>query len=229
MTLIPKKLRAFPHVSEHNWLIHRLMIDFLEDAAALHALGVLVDIGCGKKPYQPLFAPYVIQHIGVDLAEAFERGASVDVIGTAYETNLEDISCDVVLCTEVLEHLEEPAVAIGEMCRILKPNGKVILTVPFFWHIHEEPRDFYRYTHFGLQYLFEKGGFEVLEVSPLSGYIVTFTQLSIYYLRRFQRGSILQQSGRVFNWMLQKTALFLNRFDHSTKFSNVYGLVAKKV
>ena len=228
MNLIPSKLRKFLHISEHNWLIHSLMVDFLEDAAAEHACGILVDIGCGQKPYRPIFASYISQHIGVDLAEAREKGAIIDVVGTAYETNLEDASCDVILCTEVLEHLEAPLCAVREMHRILKPGGKVILTTPFFWHIHEAPRDFYRYTKYGLCYLFDEENFEILEVNPISGYIVTFTQLSIYYLRRFQKGFLLKNCGRLFNWILQYMALFLNRFDRSVGFSNLYTLVAQK-
>lgn len=228
MKLIPKKLRQFSHVSEHNWLIHQLMVDFLSEAAANHASNVLVDIGCGQKPYRHIFSDYVTKHIGIDLATSPYVDESVDIIGDAYQTNLDDSSCDVVLCTEVLEHLEEPQRAIQEIHRILKHKGKVILTVPFFWHIHEPPRDFYRYSRYGLRYLFEKGGFEVVELKPISGFIVTFTQLSIYYFLRFQKGFILRPFGRLFNWIFQYFALFANRYDQSTKFTNLYCLVAEK-
>ena len=64
MRLIPNKLKPFQHISEHNWLIHYLMIDFLIEIAHKYASGIMVDIGCGEKPYQPIFASYVSQHIG---------------------------------------------------------------------------------------------------------------------------------------------------------------------
>ncbi len=227
--LIPKELRPFPHIYEHNWLIHHLLIDFLNKAATKYASGIMADIGCGKKPYHRIFAPYASQHIGVDLEESAHRTSTADVIGSAYDTNLQDSSCDVVLCTEVLEHLEEPLTAIKEMNRILKHEGIVILTVPFFWHVHEAPRDFYRYSEYGLRYLFEKAGFEIVEIRPLSGYVATFVQLSIYFLMRFQWGYVLRTARRFFNYMLQHLALRLNRYDRSTDFTNLYGLVARKI
>lgn len=229
MSLIPKDLRNFPQVKEHNWLNHRLIREFLLACASRYVHGVMVDVGCGVKPYSSVFAANVTQHIGVDLAESVHGVAMVDVIGTAYDTTLADSICDVVLCTEVLEHLERPADAIREMNRILRPGGTVILTVPFIWPVHEAPRDFYRYSEFGLRYLFEDGGFEIVELRPLTGYIVTFTQMSIYYLRRFQRGFLLRQLGRSVNWLLQTLAWHLNRHDKSYVFTNLYGLVARKL
>ena len=229
MKLIPSNLKRFPQISEHNWLIHQLMIDFLEEAAAKYASHDLVDIGCGQKPYQSIFSPYVTCHIGVDLEESPHGTSAVDIIGSAYNTNLEDSTCDVVLCTEVLEHLEDPLCAIREMNRILRDGGTVILTVPFFWHIHEAPRDFYRYSEYGLRYLFEQGGFEIVELKPLSGYIVTFTQLSIYFFKRFQKGFLLRPIGRVLNWLAQYAAIKLDHFDRSYEFANLYGLVARKI
>jgi len=205
------------------------MIDFLNDAATKYAKNTLVDIGCGQKPYRLIFSPFISRHIGIDLAESPYVKSTVDIVGNAYQTNLDGMSCDVVLCTEVLEHLEDPIAAINEMHRILKPRGVVILTVPFFWHIHEEPRDFYRYSEYGLRYLFQKGAFEIVELRPLTGYVATFTQLSIYFFRYFQKGYILRNLGRLINWGIQYLALKINRYDRSFRFTNLYGLVARKL
>lgn len=228
MRLIPPCVAALPQVGEHNWLIHRIMIDYLGKLAANLAHGSLVDIGCGKKPYSTLFAPFVTQHIGIDLQDSRYGMSTVDVIGTAYDTSLPDATCDVVLCTEVLEHLERPFDAVREMYRILKVGGVVILTVPFIWPIHEAPRDFYRYSEYGLRFLFESAGFEVLEVRPLTGYIATFTQMTVYYLRCFHRGLVLRTIGRFLNHILQYVAYWLNRYDRSVDYTNLYGLVARK-
>lgn len=228
MSFIPKHLRGYPQIREHNWLNHQLIVTFLEEFAAVHASGTLVDVGCGQKPYRKVFESYVSQHIGVDLIESAGNNSSIDVVATAYHTALKDSSCDIVLCTEVLEHLETPLIAIREMARILTKGGIVLLTAPFFWPIHEAPRDFFRYSEYGLRYLFEQGGFEIIEIRPLTGFVVTCTQMSIYFCKRFLRRPGLRSVGRVVNWGLQHLALKLNRYDTSTMFTNLYGLVARK-
>ena len=229
MNLIPKRIRHFQHIKEHNWLIHLLMIEFLEEAARTQSSGVLVDVGCGKKPYEIIFSPYVTEYIGIDHQDSPHGVGAVDIVGDAYDTTLADNCCDVVLLTEVLEHLEEPKAALVEISRILKPGGLVICTVPFFWHIHEEPRDFYRYTEFGLSYLFREAGFDDIQIKPLSGYVVTFTQLSIYFYRRIQRFPVLRFLNRIFNYFWQFVAFYVNKIDKSTKFTILYGLTAIKI
>jgi ubiquinone/menaquinone biosynthesis C-methylase UbiE len=223
--LVPAHLRDFPNIAEHNFLINALIVEFLTETAAKHARGTLLDVGCGTKPYQRLFAPHVDRHVGIDLATSPQGTAAIDVFGTAYATTLPDASGDTLLCTEVLEHLEEPGRALEEFRRVLRPGGHLILTVPFFWQVHEAPRDFYRYSEFGLRHLLETHGFTTLEIKPLSGFIVTFTQLSIYYLRA--RSRLLKKGLRLPAWALQTLALKLNGLDRSTGFTNVYGAIAR--
>jgi ubiquinone/menaquinone biosynthesis C-methylase UbiE len=224
-TFIPSRLRNIPNIAEHNFLVNGIIVDYLTLAARQYARGVLVDVGCGEKPYRSVFANHVESHVGIDIKNSV-TGDAVDVIGDAYETSLPDQSCDTILCTEVLEHLEDPPRALLEMRRILRPDGHVILTVPFFWHLHEVPRDFYRYSEFGLRHQFEAAQFEIVEIRPLTGFLVTFAQLGIYYAR-----SVFPRGRRVFRfpfWALQHACGSLNRFDRSQGFSAIYGLVARR-
>ena len=62
-----------------------------------------------------------------------------------------------------------------------------IYTIPHIWHLHEEPRDFYRFTKHGIRYLFTKVGFEVEEITPLSGFWVTWGTMLAYYVDRLNR------------------------------------------
>ena len=73
---------------------------------------------------------------------------------------------------------------------MLKPGGYALFTAPLFWHLHEEPRDFFRYTRYGLEHLFKGAGFELIEVRPLSGFVTTFITACGYYLQRFRRGPL---------------------------------------
>jgi hypothetical protein len=114
------------------------------------------------------------------------------------------------------------------MNRILSPGGIVILTVPFFWQIHEPPRDFYRYTKFGLKHLFEKGGFDIIEIIPLTGFFITIAQNFVYYFQRFSKIPVIKVVIILINWGIQYAAKILNRFDNSYEFTCIYGVIARK-
>ncbi len=174
-----------------NLLIHRIHDRELRLNSAAYLDGRLIDIGCGTKPYKDLLAPLVTEHVGMDHEGTAHDKSNIDLFGTAYDIPADDGEFDSALCTAVLEHLEEPEKALRECYRVLKPGAIAIYTVPFIWHLHEEPTDFYRFTKFGLKYLFEKTGFEIVKIKALSGFWVTFGQLFVYNIYRLNRGPLL--------------------------------------
>ena len=215
----------------HNWLIFSILNPALENKLRKYASGVMVDIGCGEKPYQEMALPYVDKHVGVDHNQTLHNTSNIDIIADAYKIPADDNSFDSLLCTDVLEHLEEPSLAIAEAFRILKKGGYAIYTVPLFWHLHEEPRDFYRYTKHGLKYLFEKNGFEIVEIEALSGFCVTFGQELVYFLYRFRRGGIINPLWwiiPVLGMIIQGLAYGLNQIDRSEIFTVEYIAVFRK-
>jgi SAM-dependent methyltransferase len=108
--------------------------------------------------------------------------------------------------------------AIREMYRILKPNGTVILAAPLFWHLHEEPRDFFRYTKHGFTHLLKCNGFEVQEIIPLSGFWVTFIMMFLNYMGRFNKGIIkFIPIIPMVSLILQPIAFLLNKVDYKGK------------
>lgn len=212
-----------------NILINHIHDKQLLDNAANYLSGRLLDIGCGTKPYKDMLSPFVDEHVGVDHEATFHDKSNVDLFGTAYEIPADDESFDSAICTAVLEHLEEPEQALRECFRVLKSGGAAIYSVPFIWHLHEEPRDFYRYSKYGLKYLFEKTGFEILEITPLSGFWVTFGQLFVYNLYRFHRGPlryipVIPALGLA----IQGISYVLDRIDKSEQWTWMYMVVARK-
>jgi SAM-dependent methyltransferase len=214
--------------NSHNWLVHRILWNHLSEVIPKYAKGRLLDIGCSDKPYEALARSFIDDYIGLDHATSQHSLSKADIIADAYNTTLEDSSFDTVLSTSVLEHLERPHDAVTEIYRILKPEGYVILTCPLFWHIHEDPRDFFRYTEYGLRFVFEKAGFEIVEIRPLSGFVVTFAQEFVYFLNILKRNRILSHMISLLQWGIQRTAYSLNRYDKSFQFTWLYLTVGRK-
>lgn len=106
-----------------NILINHIHDRHLKQSASKYLSGRLIDIGCGTKPYKDLLAPYVTEHIGVDHQETLHDKSNIDRFGTAYEIPANDGEFDCALCTAVLEHLEEPGLALKECRRTLKRGG----------------------------------------------------------------------------------------------------------
>jgi len=212
-----------------NRLIYRIHDRQIISLASRYFRGRVIDIGCGTRPYAARLAPFVTEHVGVDHALCPHGLAAVDLVGTAYAVPAPSESFDCALCTSVLEHLEEPQQALRECLRLLRPGGVAIYSVPFLWHLHEEPRDFYRFTRHGLAYLFTRAGFEVMEIRALSGFFVTFFTLLGYYLYRFNSGPL--------RWLrlidaasliLQLAAAALEHFTRDERYTWMYMVVARK-
>jgi len=101
----------------------------------------------------PSYTRFFSNRIGIDI----RPGRGVDIVASVYDLPFKDGEFDVVLCMSVIEHLEEPLVVIKEMRRVLKNGGKIIISVPFMFPIHEAPNDYWRFTKYGLRYLFRDG------------------------------------------------------------------------
>lgn len=124
--------------------------------------GRLLDVGCGTKPYE-LFTN-ASEYVGLEIDNDANRGnKKVDFFYDGKVMPFTDSSFDSVFTTQVLEHVESPDIFLGEIGRVLKKDGLLLLSVPFIWDEHEQPYDFLRYTSFGIKKRLEDNGFVVLD------------------------------------------------------------------
>lgn len=206
----------------------RIGAKLIHNAAQKYLKGKLLDIGCGSKYKHLLIGDFVTEYIGLDHEHSPHNLEKVDIMGTAYDIPEKSDSFDSILCTAVLEHLEEPEQALCEAYRVLKSGGYAVYTIPLFWHLHEEPRDFYRFTKHGIRYLFEKTGFELVEIKASSGFWVTFGSEFNYYINRFKRGplKLIIPLIIILNNLI---CLTLEKIDKPEEFTWMYLVVVKKI
>ena len=123
--------------------------------------GEVLDVGCGSKPYQEFVG--CSRYIGLEIDTPASRARGLaDAYYDGDRFPFPDASVDGVICSQVFEHVFTPDAFLQEIRRVLKPGGRLLLTVPFVWDEHEQPRDFARYSSFGLRAVLERAGFEVV-------------------------------------------------------------------
>jgi SAM-dependent methyltransferase len=143
--------------------------------------GKLLDFGCGRKPYEQLFS--VERYIGIDMEQTGHEHtlSKVDVFYDGKTIPFANEYFDSVFCSEVFEHVFNLHEVIKEIKRVLKPGGKILVTVPLCWNEHEAPYDFGRYTSYGIRHILETNGFEVIELRKSGNFFKVNMQLWALY------------------------------------------------
>jgi SAM-dependent methyltransferase len=151
-----------------------------------------------------------------------------DVICSALKLDFECERFDGVVHSWVLEHLEEPRQALEECYRVLKPHGLLYLTTNMSWHLHEEPRDFYRFTEHGIKYLFDNSQWEIVFIKPTLGFWGTVTQLIAYKIVALLKLLKLDLIHPLLTIPLQLFGLICERKLYDTSLCAGYCAIARK-
>jgi SAM-dependent methyltransferase len=145
---------AFSYVARR---LEALLGDFVADAG-VGAGHKVVDYGCGEQPYRWLFPG--CEYIPVDLPSNPTASVHIDPNG---KVPLPDDSADLVISTQVLEHVTDPETYLNECHRMLRPGGQLVLTTHGVMFLHRHPTDFWRWTCDGLRLILERAGFTVAD------------------------------------------------------------------
>jgi SAM-dependent methyltransferase len=143
--------------------------DIARDASRL--TGRLLDLGCGHQPYRP-FLPGRVEYISLDYPSAqadSDHTVHPAIYGDGRTLPFADRSFDGVLCNQMLEHVDRPETVVQEIARVLKPGGVGLISVPFFYNLHLEPHDFFRFSPYGIKELLERNGLRVHQLRGQGG------------------------------------------------------------
>ena len=147
-----------------------LVAAFYQKNIPLFVSGNLLDLGCGKVPLYEAYKNYITGSTCVDWKNTIHKNPFLDI-----ETDINqplpigNQIFDTVILSDVLEHIRKPEELIAEIYRIMKPNGKFILNVPFFYWLHEQPFDYFRYTPFALKSMLVDAGFKIIKIDAMGG------------------------------------------------------------
>lgn len=199
--------RLDPPRSHSRYYHLRLLRATVEEVARrLRQQDTLLDLGCGSMPYRPLLAPHVGRYVGADIADNQLADVSFDADGTV---PLDDASVDVVLSTQVLEHVVSPADYLAEARRLVTDEGTLILSTHGMWIYHPDPTDLWRWTEEGLRRQLSASGFEIESVRRLMGLASSSLQLL--------QDAFLQRLPAVarapFAWCMQRLIALADRYD----------------
>ena len=195
-----------------------------------YAHGNVIDVGCGDMPYKNALPKMVKEYDTIDVER---RVPDVKYIGDIHNMNaLLDGHYDTAFCLEVLEHVQNPFLALGEINRILKKKGYLILSAPHLSRLHEEPHDYFRYTKHGLRLMLERTGFTILSITPGGGlFCFLGHQISTVVLCLVWHVPVIKQILFFLNkWLCVKICYILdNVFDKDKIFALGYTVVAQKL
>ncbi|HRH24012.1 MAG TPA: class I SAM-dependent methyltransferase [Candidatus Paceibacterota bacterium] len=142
-----------------------------------------------------------------------------DVVGDAHNLPFPDASFDIVVCSEVFEHLTNPPKAAAEMHRVLVPGGMLILTTRFLFPVHDAPTDYFRYTPYGLRHIFRE--WEIIEERCESD---SFSTIAVLLQRIIFQSEL--KGGKVTKGILWLFVLFFSQLDFLTM--KRYGEIGRK-
>jgi SAM-dependent methyltransferase len=208
----------------------------------------ILDAGAGLKPYESLFDH--CQYESCDFADCDEFYSNLDdgrrdnLVGRhTYVCPLDQIpvsdnSFDFIICTQVLEHVPYPSAVLKELYRVLKPMGKLFVTVPQGYGIHGEPYNFFYFTKYGLELVLREAEFEVLDIRERGGYFYyLFDRLANaiprivvgYKEKMFLMMMILSPIHIFLAYLFSPMLLLLEPLDREKRFTMGYVSTARKL
>lgn len=180
--------RINPPIWQHDYHVLKRLYKSLQIIADKYIdkkVDVILDYGCGSMPYKNLFLPRASKYIGVDIG----RNKKADIlVKENQKIPLKDGSVDIVISTQVLEHVGSVDFYLKQCHRLLKRNGFLILSTHGIWPYHLYPGDYHRWTKEGLAREIEKTEFKCLDLYSILGPMASATQFELVLVSEKMQG-----------------------------------------
>lgn len=162
-----------------QWLVRSGSTDLNSLLASVKERSIVLDIGCFDK-WARTQLPISATYVGIDYIVTANEWYNTcpDVYADAHVLPFNDGSFDVVLLLDVLEHLGDADMAMIEIQRVLRDGGQLIMNTPFLYPLHDQPRDFSRFSEHWYRGLMKKYGLKLESCSPQGHPVETSALLS---------------------------------------------------
>jgi len=200
LRIVKKLLKPISNTPIHpQWLYNqgnKILINYLKDIGENK---IVLDIGCFNKWPQKVIPASSTYH-GLDYLDTAEQWykSVPDCYADARQLPVASSSIDTVLLLDVLEHIDDTISVFSESGRVLKKGGHLVMQVPFLYPLHDEPRDYIRFTEHGFRMLAEQMNFKIEKMTATGHPLETATlMLNIAFAKS------------VYNWFATKNPLFI--------------------
>lgn len=217
--------RLYPRRGASRYYVLTGLRKALEEAFEAHIPngGVVVDLGCGGRPYEPMVIARGASYVGVDRPGLPGIDREIREDGT---TDLADGAVDVVLSTQVLEHVDDPRAYLSEAHRLLRDGGMLILSTHGYWMYHPDPNDLWRWTGSGLKHEIRSVGFDVVSIRG----ILNLGAAGLQLVQDFLSARLPLRLRRITEVILQPLVGLADRIpgDHTDEEACVFLVVAQR-
>lgn len=165
---------AILHSARRFVTYRRFLLDEMLSRYDSNISGTVLDVGGKNKDKRGTYRPSE-NHARDWFYLNTDPTTSPDIIADAALIPFRDSSVDTVLCCELLEHLREPLACISEIHRVLRPGGCCLASAPFLYPIHNDPKDYGRFSREGLRVIF--GGFDTIDIMEMGSVAGTLGML----------------------------------------------------
>jgi SAM-dependent methyltransferase len=203
----------------------RLVANSLKDGQ------VVLDAGAGEARHRKYFSSG--RYVALDSGHGDPDWdySRLDILGDLQRIPLQNDSIDYILCMVVLEHTRNPREVLMEFARVLKPEGILVMVVPFMWEEHQAPHDYFRFTQYGVRSLFEASPLQLTLTEPIGGFFRLCARRSVNLLSFFQGGwrwMIFWILAPFFGLLFPLTLYWMDGLDRSRHFSLAFRVRATK-
>ncbi len=179
-----------------------------------HIRGRVLDLGAGMAKYKEIITKNTTDYIACDVKKNENIDAVCDVTNLVFPPE----SFDTVISTQVFEHVDNPLTVAQEIKKVLKTGGNAIITAPFMFPFHADPKDNFRFSREGLEEIFKSAGFEIVDSGIYGGFfmvlseMIHFSWFNPYKNKSSALFTVIEKIAKFFDKIIPSKIIYANSF-----------------